>query len=106
MGTYCLMNVPVTLIGSGIVVAARTIVGLLRAKHLIHASEKISINPSDQIILKYAKWYYIYPVLGLCGSVLMGWAASQSPFPKAVAIYKIACGLCLLGGLWLLYRQL
>ncbi len=99
------MKVSVVTIGFGLVVIGRTILGFLRAVYLKQASKNVSIDASKEIVLRYTIWYYIYPVLGFAGSGLMAWGAYHSPFPRAVQIYEILSVICLLGGLWLLYRQ-
>ena len=99
------MEVSVVVIGFGLVAVSRTILGFLRASYLKQASENVLIDTSKEIVLRYAIWYYIYPLLGFAGSGLMGWGAFHSPFPRAVLIYEILSVICLLGGFWLLYRQ-
>lgn len=101
------MRFPVTVIGFGLVVLVSVILGRLRTRYLEEASENVSIDVSKEIVLRYAIWYYIYPVLGFAGCVLMAWAIHVgSPYPKAILIYKIAFLFCLGGAIFLLYRQL
>jgi hypothetical protein len=78
--------------------------GQLRASYLKQASNGISIDSSKKIILRYAIWVYIVPLLGFAGSILTGWAAFHSPFPAAILIHKIICVVCFLGAIFLFYR--
>ncbi len=101
------MRLPATVVGFGLVVIGSAILQRLRVRHLKEASESVSIDPSKEIVLRYAIWYYIYPALGFAGCALMAWAIhAGSPYPKAILIYKIAFLFCLGGALFLLYRQL
>jgi Positive regulator of sigma(E), RseC/MucC len=98
------MKVPVTVIGFGLVVVGSAIFGQLRANYLRRISDEISVDSSKQIILRYAIWVYVVPLLALVLGVMMAWGASHSPFPKAVLIYKIICVISFLGGIFALYR--
>lgn len=99
------MKVPVTVIGFGLVVFGRAILGLLRASYLKKASENVSLDPSKEIVLRYAIWYYIFPLLAFGGAIFMGWAAFHTTIPQAILIYKIICVVCFFGGFFLSYRQ-
>lgn len=98
------MKVPVTVIGFGIFVFGSAIFGQLRASYLKQASNGVSVESSKKIVLRYAIWVYIVPVLLFVGSIMMGWGASHSPFLNAVLIYKIICVICFLGGIFMCYR--
>jgi voltage-gated potassium channel Kch len=101
------MKIPVPVIGFGLVVIGRIIFGRLYARFLNQSSESVLIDASEEIVLRYAIWYYIYPLLGFAGSVLMGWAIYQgSPHPESIVIYKIIFLICFFGACFLLYRQL
>ena len=100
------MNVPTTVVGFGLVAFGRAILGQSRAFYLKQASKSISIDISEEIILRYAAWYCTYPLLCFGLSVMFGVGVTQgSPYPRAIIIYKIACVFFLLGGLFLSYRQ-
>ena len=97
------MRFPVTVIGFGLSV----ILGRLRTPHLKEASESVSIDASKEIVLRYASWYYGYPLLGFVLSAMFGYGAWRgSPHPQAVIAYKILCVLALLGAIFLLCHQL
>jgi hypothetical protein len=98
------MKVPVTVIGFGIFVVGSAVFGQVRASYLRQASEAISLEASKKIVLRYAVWVYIVPLLLFAGSIMMGWGAFHSPFPNAVLIYKVISVICILGGIFLLYR--
>jgi hypothetical protein len=98
------MKIPVTVIGFGIFVFGSAIFGQLRASYLKQVSNEISIDSSKKIVLRYAVWVYIVPLLGFAGSILTGWGASHSPFPAAILIDKIFCVACFLGGIFMCYR--
>jgi hypothetical protein len=100
------MRVPVTVIGFGLVVFGRAILGLIRASYLNQASENISIDSSKEITLRYVWWYYIFPVLGFAGGIFMGWAALHELNSVRLKMDIAFCVVCFLGGFWLLYRQL
>ncbi len=101
------MNIPVTVIGFALVIFGRVILGQLRTSYLNRASEGISIDASKEIVLRYAIWYYIYPLLGFVLSGVVGVGILQgSPYPQAILIYKIAFVLFLAGSIFLLYQQL
>lgn len=97
----------VVVIGFGLVILGKIILGRLRAGYLARASESVSIDPSKEIVLRYAIWYYGYPLLGFVLSGMFGYGVWRgSPHPQAIIAYKIACLFCLGGALFLLYRQL
>jgi hypothetical protein len=74
---------------------------------LNQASKSISIDDTKEIVLSYAAWYYVYPLLAFGFAILMAWAIHQgSPHPESLFIYKMIFLFCLLGGSFLLYRQL
>jgi hypothetical protein len=98
------MKVPVTVIGFGVFIVGGAVFGQLRATYLRRVSDDISVDSSKQIILRYAIWAYIVPVLGFLLGAMMAWGASHSPYPKAVLIYKIICAVCILGGMFVFYR--
>ncbi len=101
------MKIPVTVAGFGLVVICRILLGILHARYLKQSSEDLSIDDSKEIVLKYALWYYIFPLgcFGL-GAVFGIGALHGSPHPEAIAIYRLASAFCFLGGVFLLYRQL
>jgi hypothetical protein len=101
------MKVPVTVVGFGMVIIGRIFLGLLRASYLKQSSEGVSIDYSKEIVLKYALWYYLFPIgcFGLSAMFGLG-VLYGSPHPEAILIYNIACVFCFLGGVFLLYRQL
>jgi hypothetical protein len=101
------MKFPVAIVGFGLVVMCRLVLSWLHSSYLRRASEGVSLKASKEIVLRYALWYYIYPVLGFAGSILMGWAIYQgSPHPESILIYKVIFWICLLGACFMLYRQL
>jgi hypothetical protein len=101
------MKAPAVVIGFGLVALGKVILGRLRVGYLKRASEEVSIDPAKEIVLRYAIWYYIYPLLGFVLSAMFGYGAWRgSPFPEAVIGYKILCMIALLGAFFLLYRQL
>ncbi len=100
------MGIPVTVIGFGLVVLGRAILGQLRANYLREASENISLDPSMEIVLRHAIWDYIFPVLLFAGGVFMGWGAYHTPIPQAALIYKTISAVCFLGGAFLSYLEL
>lgn len=53
------MNVPPTILGFVVVVIRGVVLGRLRRGYLKQASEKVSIEASKEIILRYAAWYYV-----------------------------------------------
>jgi hypothetical protein len=99
------MKMPIVVIGLGIVVVGRTLFGGLRASYLKRASERVSIDNSQEIVLRYALWYYAYPALAFAWSVFFGWAGIHEQnvvrFRFDMAFFFIG----VLGGFWLLYRQ-
>jgi hypothetical protein len=99
------MKVPVVVIGLGLVVVGRTILGFLRASHLKQASEHVSIDGSQEIVLRYAMWYYIYPLLGFAWGIFFAWVALHEPERVRFRFDAVLAAVCLLGGFWLLYRQ-
>ncbi len=99
------MKIPVTVIGFGLVVFGRAILGLMRASYLKQASENVSIDFSREIVLRYVWWYYIFPVLGFAGGIFMGWAALHESNSVRLKMDIAFCVVCFLGGFWLLYRQ-
>jgi len=99
------MKVPVTVIGFGLVVIGRAILGLMRASYLKQACENVSIDSSKKIALRYVWWYYIFPVLGFAGGIFMGWEALHESNSVRLKMDIAFCIVCFLGGLWLLYRQ-
>lgn len=101
------MKLSVTVVGFGLVVVGSAILQRLRVRHLKEASENVSTDSSKEIVLRYAIWYYGYPLLGFVISAMFGYGAWRgSPHPEAVLIYKILCVLALLGTIFMLYRQL
>lgn len=101
------MRIPVVAIGFGLVVLGSAILGRLRVRHLKVASESVSIEVSKEIILRYAIWYYGYPLLGFVLSAFCAYDASHNPnnHPREM-IGWIAFLFCLVGAFFLLYRQL
>jgi hypothetical protein len=99
------MKVPVVVIGFGLVVFGRTILGLIRASYLKQASKNVSIDVSKEIVLRYALWYYLYPLLCFGLSAMFAWDAFTQTnvvrfrFDAAFSLFFFV------GGLWLLYRQ-
>jgi hypothetical protein len=101
------MRLPVTVVGFGLVVIGSAILQRLRVRHLKEASESVSIDPSKEIVLRYAIWYYGYPLLGLILSALFAYEAWRgSPHPGVAMAYKIASLFCLVGAFFMLYREL
>lgn len=101
------MKLPVTLIGFVLVIVGSAILGHLRVRHLREASETVSIDPSKEIVLHHAIWYYGYPLLGFIFSAMFGYGAWRgSPHPGVATAYKIASLFCLAGAFFLLYQQL
>ena len=99
------MKVPVTVIGFGLVVFGRAILGLLRASYLKRASETVSIDNSKEIVLRYAFWYYIFPLLGFALGSMFGWDAVSQNNSVRLTFDVVICAIAFLGGLWLFYRQ-
>jgi hypothetical protein len=99
------MKVPVTVIGFGLVVFGRAILGLMRASYLKQASENVSIDSSKEIALRYVWWYYIFPILGFAGGIFTGWVALHEANSVRLKMDIAFCVVCFLGGFWLLYRQ-
>ena len=101
------MKTPITVIGFGFVVVGSIVFGQLRARHLKAASESIKLDTSVEIVLRYAIWYYGYPLLGFILSAMFGYGAWRGSSHTGVVItYKIAFLFCLGGAFFLLYRQL
>ncbi len=101
------MRLPVTVVGFGLVVIGSAILQRLRVRHLKEASESVSIDPSKEIVLRYAIWYYVYPLLCFILSAMFGYGAWRgSPHPGVVTIYKVFCMIALLGAFFMLYREL
>jgi len=100
------MKIPVTVIGFALVVIGRTIFGYLRADYLRRASEEVSIDASNKIVLRHALWDYIFAIILFAGSVFMGWEAfHETAHPEAILIYKVACVFCFFGGIFLSYLE-
>jgi len=99
------MQIPVTVIGFGLVVLGGAILRPLRASYLNQASKKFSIDVAEEITLRYATWYYIYPLLGFAGTILMARAAINESNSVRLTMDIAVCLLCLLGGIYLFYRQ-
>lgn len=101
------MKIPATVIGFGLVVLGSFILGRLRLRHLTEASENISLDDSKEVILRYALWYYGYPLLAFGLSAFCAYDASHNPsnHPRETLgwIFSI---LMFLGGIFMLYRQL
>ena len=76
-------------------------------RHLRAASENLSIDASKEIILRYAIWYYGYPLLGFVLSAFCAYDASHNPnnHPRETIAW-LAFLFCLGGAIFLLYRQL
>lgn len=101
------MKIPATVIGFGLVVAGSAILGRLRVRHLKAASESVSLDASKEIVLRYAIWYYGYPILGFILSAMFAYGAWRgSPYHGVGTAYGIASLFCLGGALFLLYREL
>jgi len=100
------MKIPVTVLGFGLVILGRVILGLMRASYLKQASVNVPIDNSKEIILRYAWWYYVYPLLGFGGAILTGWGVFHTKIPVAILIHEIICAFCFFGGIFLLYLQL
>ena len=101
------MRLPVTVVGFGLVVLVGIFLGRLRTRHLHEAGENVSIDASKEIILRYAIWYYGYPLLGFVLSAFCAYDALHNPdnHPREM-IGWIAFLFCLGGAIFLLYRQL
>jgi hypothetical protein len=99
------MRIPVTVIGFGLVILGSAILRPLRASYLNQASKKISIDVSKEITLRCATWYYIYPFLGFAGTIVMARAAINESNSVRLIMDIAFCLLCLLGGIYLFYRQ-
>jgi hypothetical protein len=99
------MKLPTTAIAFGLVVLGRVVLGQLRINYLREASKDISIDPSKEIVLRYAIWYYVYPVLGFGLAAFVGIAAIHETGSLRVITYSLFSILCLVGGAWLLYQQ-
>jgi hypothetical protein len=101
------MKFPAVVIAFGLVALGKVFLGRLRAVYLNRASENIPIDPSKEIILRYAIWYYGYPLLGFGLSAFCAYDASHNPNNHARQIMGWAFFLLMfLGGIFLLYRQL
>jgi hypothetical protein len=99
------MNLPV--LGFGLVAIGRIILSQIHSRYLNQASRGVSIDGAKDIVLRYAIWYYVYPLLAFACGILMAWGIHQgSPHPEAIFIYKISFLFFFFGGIFLLYRQL
>jgi hypothetical protein len=72
------MKIPVTVIGFGLYVAGSTPFGQLRGSYLRQKSEKVSIDSSKEMVLCYAIWVYLLPILGLALSVFCAYDVSHN----------------------------
>lgn len=101
------MRVPVTVVGFGLVVLGSFILGRLRVRHLQTASQTVSIDPSKEVVLHYALWYYGYPLLAFGLSAFCAYDASHNPnnHPRET-IGWIFFIIMFLGGIFMLYREL
>lgn len=101
------MKFPVTAVGFGLVVIGSAILQRLRVRHLKEASKTVSIDSSKEIVLRYALWYYGYPLLGFGLSAFCAYDASHNPnnHPRQTIGWVFSI-LMFLGGVFLLYRQL
>jgi hypothetical protein len=99
------MQAPATLIGFVLIVVGSTILRPIRVRYLDRASKGISIENSNEIVLRCAMWYYIYPLLGFAGTIIMGWAALHESNSVRLTIDIGVCVLCFLGGIYLSYSQ-
>jgi hypothetical protein len=100
------MKIPVTVIGFGLVVLGRAILGMMRASYLKQASRNVSIDYSKEIILRYAGWYYVYPVLCFGLSAFCAYDAFLNHNNQARSMIGAACSLFMIvGGIFLSYRQ-
>ncbi len=99
------MKVSVVTIGFGLVVVGRTILGFLRAGYLKQASESVSINPSQEIVLRHSIWDYVFAVLLFAGAVFMGWAAIHETNAVRLKMDIAFCLFCFVGGIFLSYLE-
>lgn len=99
------VKLPSTVAAFGFVVLGRFLLGQLHAHRLKAASESISIDASKQIVLRYAVWYYVFPLVLFILSGGFGYAASQASRPQAAFLQKLLCLFALLGAIFLVYRQ-
>jgi len=99
------MKVPVTAVGFGIFVLGSAIFGQLRASYLRQASEKVCVEASQKVILRYAIWCYLVPVLCLVLSAFSAYDVSHHSNNQAREIIGAVCSLfMLIGGIFLFYR--
>ena len=99
------MKIPVVVIGFGLVVFGRAILGMMRASYLKQASANVAIDASKEVVLRYAAWYYVYPLLCFGLSAVMGYDAFTQTNVVRFRFDVAFCLFFLLGGFWLLYRQ-
>jgi hypothetical protein len=99
------MKFPTTVIAFGMFVLGRLFLGQLRINYLRKTSKDVSLDPSKEIVLRYAIWYYVYPVLGFGLAAFVGIAALHETGSLRVITYSLFAILCLVGGLWLFYQQ-
>jgi hypothetical protein len=99
------MKLPTTAIAFGVVVLGRVVLGQLRINYLRETGKEVLIDPSKEIVLRYAIWYYIYPVLGFGGAAFSGWSAFHETGSVRIAFCGVGFFLFLFFGIWLLYQQ-
>jgi hypothetical protein len=100
------MKISAVVIGFGLVALGKVILGRLRAGYLKRASEEVNVDPSKEIVLRYAIWYYIYPALGFALSAIIGADIFTQTRVVRIRLDEVFFLFCFLGGLFLLYRQL
>lgn len=101
------MNISVVTVGFALVVLARIILGFLRANYLKQASESVSIDPSKEIVLRYALWYLVYPIGCFAISGFCAFDVFEHSNNQAREIIGVICALFMFfGGLFLIYQQI
>ena len=99
------MKIPVVVIGFGLVVFGRAILGMMRASYLKQASANVAIDASKEIVLRYVAWSYIVPIIGFVAGFSFGYAALGESNQVRLGMDIAMCLIGFLGGFWLLYRQ-
>lgn len=98
------MKIPVTVVGFGLFVVGSAVFGQFRANYLRRISDEILVDSSKQIILRYAIWVYIVPLLGFGLASMFGWDALSQTNSVRFKFDVVFCVITFLGGIFALYR--
>jgi len=100
------VKLPAFVIGIGLVAIARWVINVLRASYLQKASKYAELDPIKTIELRYWKWSYGWPALGMVMAIVLAFADKGEISPEGVWIEYAFVVLCLVGAGFLAYRTI